>query len=361
MALFANEIDGVIDHYQRLLQIATQPDQIQILDESIAVEHYAVMMPYGDIQLRNFVNRTLQIMFEEGDLKRLHDQYFPSREFIGDQFSLWANLGEDAPKPEQFSSDIAPPANSIIDRIASGQPLRVAGVWSAEDGTERENRVNTMNGSLVDQLAQQWGVSVQFVDGNPIELVATGQADMAVGIQPDWNEANRVDFTSPYLLHGDRLMVPRNSSITGFNDLRGQWIGIIREDEGAEARAREWADSINATVNIYTTREADAVHTILVDHNADVIYGDNLRLLPHLEANPRDVKLTDRWYSQTYMAIAIPPNDIPFQRLVNYSLQDMVVNGRLRVITTPVMLPDEAPSFEVWLGDVHAQDLLVGS
>ena len=109
-------------------------------------------------------------------------------------------------------------------------------------------------------------------------------------------------------------MVPANSRIQGFNDLRGSWIGVLYGDEGARDRAQAWADSINASVNFIQTPEASAALTILEYDNADVVYANSLALIPHLEASPSALRLTDRWYSREYYGMAMQHNDIDFSR-----------------------------------------------
>ena len=120
----------------------------------------------------------------------------------------------------------------------------------------------------------------------PLNLLAKGEIDIVAGVKPDWRLAASMDFSAPYLLHGDRLMTPARSQIRGFNDLRGRIIGLIIGDEGSQERAQAWADSINASVRFFRTTEAGADNTLLEFNNAHAIYADSLMLVAHLQANP---------------------------------------------------------------------------
>ena len=181
---------------------------------------------------------------------------------------------------------------------------------------------------------------------------------MAVGVRPDWNRAERVEFSSPYLVHGDRLMVKRNSEIESFNELRGgRWVGIFASEPGTADQVNELAKSINTAVNIYTMmREQDVPFYILEDSNADVAFGDSLKLIPHLEAYPEDFRLTTRcpncdpWYTREYVALATAQNDLDFWLLVEYTLQEMAEDGSLATLLQPVMLPEDVPQFNIWPG-----------
>ena len=146
-------------------------------------------------------------------------------------------------------------------------------------------------------------------------------------------------------------MVPARSNIEGFNDLRGQWIGVMIGDDTAQERAQAWADSINARVNFYQTLESDAALTILEQDNADVIYANSLSLIPHLEASPNSLRLTDRWYSRSYYGVGVPRNDIDFRLLVDYTIQQMIVDGTLERLSSSLILSDELPMFDIWPGD----------
>ena len=185
-----------------------------------------------------------------------------------------------------------------------------------------------------------------------IALLARGEVDIVAGMKPDWRLASSLGFSAPYLLHGDRLMTPANSRIQGFNDLRGRIIGLIIGDEGARERAQAWADSINASVRFFQTREDGATLHLLEFNNANAIYADSLLLVSHLQASPNALRLTDRWYSRSYYAFGLPYNDRDFRLLVNYTIQELARDGTLRRLSSALLLSDDLPDFEITPGGV---------
>lgn len=356
VALAIGEVDGVVAKEHRLQRIAAdQPDLIKFIEEPVQIESYGVVLPRGDSHLRNLVNRTLQYLVSTDALPELHTEYFPGQDFAFDVIPTWANIGDSAPRPADFATEIARPERYGVSRILEGSAIRVAGLADLpEDASLGQRRINDANRAIIEAMVNRWGTNVEFLpnSANALSSVANGEADVAVGVTPDWLAANQVDFTLPYLLHGDRLMVPTRSQVEGFNELRGRWIGIMNNDDGAEQRAREWADSINASVRFYTTFESDAAFTILVENNADVIYGDSLKLLGHLNENPTDLRLTERWYSRNYVALAVPHNDVDFRLLVDYTLQELYQDGTLQSIVASVFPEgDEFPQLDVWQGE----------
>ncbi len=359
VALVAGEVDGVVASQERLRILVTQPDLIKYLAEPLAPEPYAIAFNRQDVPLRNLINRTLQYLARTEALDTLYVTYFPASPNAAETVIQWGDVGDSAPQPSDFSPEISYPTQYILPRVLSGGSIRVAGVSDlAPDASESARRVHNVNRQVLEAFRARWGVSVEFVSdgGNPLEMVARGSADMALGVAPSWEWANRVDFSMPYLQHGDRLMVPVNRDIRGFNELRNRWVAIMLTDDDAEERALAWAESINARINIYKTREEDVAFAILEERNADVAYGDSLKLIPILDANPNAFVLTKaedgqpRWYSRAYMAVAVPRNDVDFRLLVDYTLQEMSADGTLSAILRLVSLPDEPFRLDYWPG-----------
>ena len=361
VALVDSEIDGLVGSRIQLRRIL-QPGVVRILDEPLEPEPYAIALRRQDVSLRNLINRTLQTLATNGRMAEIYASNFPDSTYPEGLIAIWDGLGDSGPVPGDFSDDIAYPNGYVISRVRAGQMLRVAGLTDVtDDAPESEKRLAALNRAIVERLATRWGISLTFVPDsaeNPLDLVANGQADLAVGVSPDWLWADRVDFTNPYLLHGDRLLVKRNSNIESFNELRGgRWVGVFASEPGSADRANALADSINTAVNIYTMlREQDVPFYILEDENADVAFGDSLKLLPHVQNFPDDFRMAircqtcDPWYSREYVGLAVPQNDLDFRLLVEYTLQELANDGTLSALLQPVMLAEDMPQFEIWPG-----------
>lgn len=351
-ALYGGQVDGVVGNQDRLLRAASEHlDQVKLLDGVIMPEPYAIAMPRQDAPLRTLVNHTLQYLLETGTLVDLHESYFPGEEFAFDALPLWDNIG-DAPKPDQYSTTIDYPQQYVVPRLQANGVLRVAET-PVDESSPSEQRVRDVQRQLIDQMAARWGVRVEYISGNPVDLIASGAADVGVGITPDWSLANRVDFSQPYLLHGDRMMTRSGDDINGFSDLRGMWVSVISSDTGAGDRAQAWADSIGVRINLHSSLEPYAARTILQDRNADVIFGDSLKLIPHLEENPGDLRLTERWYTRDYRGFLLPRNDLDFRLLVDYTLQAMDADGTLDTLLRPLIPPGSTPpQFDQWPNDM---------
>lgn len=370
-ALTSSEIDGVVESRVRLERaILGEPERYRIVDDPVMPEPFAVGLRRQDVNLRNLVNRTLQYLYETGRLNELYQTNFSGASLPDDTFVVWKNVGGDPPRPDQFTTDVPLPGSYVVPRLQSEGSLRVAGLRELPtDAPESARRLDGVNRALVNALAMRWNVTVVPVAGdNILELVNSGQADLAVGVTPDWNAVQQVDFTTYYLVHGLRLMLKANANIGGFGDLRGKWIGIFADEPGVADIVRQQAEASRAIIDdIYTiTREQDAAYVMLADNNADAVLGDSLKLIPHVQANPNDLELLTTaegesiWYSREFVGMAVPRNDIDFRLLVEYTLQELVRDGELQTMLQPVMMPNDMLRFDIWPGSENFLGFNIG-
>lgn len=361
-ALFANQVDAVVAREERLLRVAAAaPDAIHILDEPVAEEPYAIALLRQDVPLRNLVNHTLQYLLTDdgidptrSTLGELYSSYFPGDAFPYDALPIYNNVGEEAPSLAAYDEAIRFPQGYVAPRILSERTLRVAGLQTIDSLPLEQQPIAQINRAVIDQLAERWGVTIQIVEGDAIQLVESGQADIAVGVEPDWIFASQVDFSQPYLMHGERLLIPSNRDTERFSDLRGQIIATLNSEPGAQDRAQSWADSVGTRVRFFETTQDGAARSILQDLNANVLYGDTLDLLPIYRENSDAFKFGPTWYSREYFVLALPRNDIDFRRLVNYTLQEMQRDGTLDTLLIPLTPPDEnLLTLDIWPGSTE--------
>ncbi len=353
-ALTRGEIAGLVAEEQDLRQVtADYADRVRILDEAVLREPRAIAVRRHDISLRHLLNHSIQLLAQDGRLRNLYQEYFPEAENPLDAITLWAGIGEEI-RPAQYAGALRLPTDYTLPRLRQTGILRVGGITEIEQTTSAgKAQLAALNLALIQELGRRWALVLEIVSSSADEareLLARGEVDIVAGIKPDWRLANSMDFSVPYLLHGDRLMAPANSQIDGFNNLRGRIIGVVIGDDGARERAQAWADSINASVRFFQTRESGAALQLLEFNNVNAIYADSLLLVSHLQANPAALRLTDRWYSRSYFALGLPYNDEDFRRLVNYTIQELVRDGTLERLSEALILSEELPDFEITPG-----------
>ncbi|MBL8161371.1 MAG: transporter substrate-binding domain-containing protein [Anaerolineae bacterium] len=360
-ALAANEVDAVAANRVLLTRLTTvQQGGARILEQALSPEPYAIVVRRQDVNWRNLINKTLQHLVQKGRMQEIQQAYFGTS-YPLDLIPVWQGLGTEPPKPAEFSPDVTYPTQYALPRVQSNGVVRVAGVSDLPpDAPESQRRLEAFNRAMIEALAVRWGVRVEYLPnsaGNAADLVAAGQADLAVGVTLDWALTDRVDFSAPYLLHGERLLAKADGPYETFLDLRARWVAVFASEPGAEDRVNALAESVSSGVRIFTlNNEANAPQIILEERSADVVFGDSLKLIPHVQANPEALRLTvrgnnpDPWYSRVYVGIAVPRNDLDFRLLVEYTLQEMARDGSWQTLLAPVMLPDDIPAFDIWPG-----------
>jgi glutamate/aspartate transport system substrate-binding protein len=63
-----------------LIAKARQPDDFAVVGKYLSVEPYAIMMRKGEVKLEAIVDRTLSRLFASGEIRRLYDKWFATRE-----------------------------------------------------------------------------------------------------------------------------------------------------------------------------------------------------------------------------------------------------------------------------------------
>ncbi len=358
--LFGGEVVAIAGRDTRLLRTASNVlDAVEILDTPLQEEAFGIVMLRQDLHFRNLVNRTLQYLASDAEigqqstLERLHTDYFPNDDFPYAALPIYENVGEEAPNPSQFPTDVPLPQVYSTTNITNNGVVRVAGVQNPDDLPPEQAIVATVNRSLVEEIATRWGVQAQFIDGDPLQAVANGQADMAVGITPDWNATN-VDFSQPYVQHGRRLMYPEGRDLAQLGEFRttSRILATIDVDPNAQELAEAWGSvvGINNFRFLSTTMET-ASDAILEDNNALAVFADTFLLLPIVRNNPTELAIGPTWYDRRFLTFAIPQNDIDFARLINYTLQEMVRDQSLTTITAQIIPEGEsAPQIGIWTG-----------
>ena len=65
-----------------LIAKAKRPDDFAVVGKYLSVEPYAIMMRKGEAPLETIVDRTLSQLFASGEIRRLYDKWFATRELM---------------------------------------------------------------------------------------------------------------------------------------------------------------------------------------------------------------------------------------------------------------------------------------
>ncbi len=351
-ALMQDEIDAVVDTLVHLRNAQT-PGETVILDTLLADAPLAIGLPRYDTNLRNALNRTLHALESSGRLLEIHNAWFGGYTYPG--MVTWESSDERS--FADYPTDMVY-AESMATRIQDGETLRVAGLSLDEAAGQDENgaQIEAFYRGLVEAMAARWGAEVEFLPGSredPAAWVADGRADLAIGVEARWDGIDAVEYGQAFLLHGHRLMVRKDSPTRGFGDLIGKRVGVFGADADAdEALANEKAEAARlrlASVSQY--ENAELAMQELLRNREDAVFGDSLALGPLVEAHPDTLRFTERFYSRHGVTFAVPRGDADFRALVNFTLQDLVIDGTYARLYAETLGWAEPLPVEVWPGD----------
>jgi polar amino acid transport system substrate-binding protein len=337
-ALVAGEITALVgDRWE--LDARVRGDGLQglkLLQGFFRAEPYAVAFRSHDYALRMLANRTLQRYAKSGRLDQIYDQWFPRSILPPEQRTIpivWNDLDKDQRSINDFPVDITVPGTATTTRVQTTKTLKVAGLGSP-DASGKYAAIDAFGKALVEELAKRWGVTVQFVPGAAEEAVASGAADMALGLEPHWGNndlPDRVDFTSVYAIHGYRLLVVTARKIGGFADLQignGKNLGIFADDEGAFPIAEEVGKSAGVVgFRKILIRDDNEIGQYTADGTMTAVFGDSLRLVPLSQKLSSYMTLLPKEYTREPISLAVQRGDSDFRALVEQTVQDMAADG----------------------------------
>jgi polar amino acid transport system substrate-binding protein len=345
-ALTSKQVAAVIgDRWELHARVSGVMQGVQLLPGVFQTEPYAIAMRRYDDNLRTLVDRTLQRLVESKRLDPIYDTNFPGDLLPASDrptIRVWTGLDDDKRAIADFPTDVIMPTQPIIPRIKNGQPVRIAGLGAPLDATGKQPLLDGFNQAMINEMTRRWGIQAQIVPdsyGKGEDMVASGQADLAVGIEPHWGSVDRVDFVAIYAEHSYRIIIPAGTNaIKAFSDLfaTNRQFGYFTDDPGALDAAKQQAQKSNIVVDslkpIKLQTDEDAL-SHLNDRTANLIFGDSLRLYPLAQTYPKFVQLLDPQYGGgKQVAFAVPRNDADFRVLVEATLQDMARDGTYQKI-----------------------------
>jgi len=161
---------------------------------------------------------------------------------------------------------------------------------------------------------------------NRILALNSGQVDMIIAtmtITP--SRLAVIDFSIPYYLTGQSLLVPKNSDVRSITDLNGKKVIIIF---GSTAEKNLRLAAPDATIMGFKTYTSG--YEALKEGKADAMTSDDTILLGFAMSD-KSVKLLPKKYSKEPYAVAFKKGkeSLRLQNEVNLILKDMTANGTL--------------------------------
>jgi glutamine transport system substrate-binding protein len=189
---------------------------------------------------------------------------------------------------------------------------------------------------IVNAIAGAAGIEVEYKNygWEPLfPAVKSGEVDFAVSsITITKDRQKEFDFTDPYFKANQLILVPEDSDVTKFEDLKDKRVSAQINTTGHIVVA-ELLGKTNK--NIVATETMPFAITEMINGNADAAVGDNAVIIDYQKNNP-NVKLQlieDPDFEIEYYGLMVKKGNQEVIELLNEGIKKIKENGKLKEIT----------------------------
>ena len=189
---------------------------------------------------------------------------------------------------------------------------------------------------IVNAIAEAAGIEVEFKNygWDPLfPAVKNGEVDFAVSsITIDEDRQKEFDFTDPYYEANQLILVPEDSDVTKFEDLKDKRVSVQINTTGHMAVRKLLG---NTNKNIVATETMPFAITEMLNGNADASVGDNVVIIDYKKNNP-NVKVKtveDPNFEKEYYGLMVKKGNQEIIDILNEGIKKIKENGKLKEIT----------------------------
>lgn len=189
---------------------------------------------------------------------------------------------------------------------------------------------------IVKALAEELGIEVEFknIGWEPLfPAVDNGEVDFAVSsITITKEREESFDFTDPYYVANQLILVPEDSDITSFADLEDKKVSAQINTTGHIVVKELLGET---STNIVAAETMPLAISEMINGNADASVGDNSTVNEYIKNNPNvEVKtIEDDSFEKEYYGLMVKKGNTEVLELLNEGIQKIKENGKLAEIT----------------------------
>jgi len=163
---------------------------------------------------------------------------------------------------------------------------------------------------------------VSVTSGNRIPYLQSGKIDIIVATVTVTDERRKVvEFSEPYFLSGELILVPKASTVNDVKDLNGKKVAII---QGA-ITDQDLAELAPQATRLKYGKVTEAMLAVKAGH-ADGFVQDDILILKLVKDNP-DMRVAGKPFMPRPYGIAVRKGDTEFIQWVNTQLKRMQSDG----------------------------------
>ncbi len=163
---------------------------------------------------------------------------------------------------------------------------------------------------------------VPVVPENQIALLTSGKIDIIVGIGTSEERKREIDFSIPYFISGQSILVRGDSKITKYQDLAGKQVGTIQGSKGDSAIG----ELVPTARRIKFEHPSEAVKA-LTEHRVEAFVEDYISLYNLLQRN-RGLRIAGlQPFSPAPHGLGVREGDKEWLNFINAALEKMKKTG----------------------------------
>lgn len=189
---------------------------------------------------------------------------------------------------------------------------------------------------IVKLIAEAAGFEVEFknIGWEPLfPAVDNEEVDFAVSsITIDEDRQKSYDFSDPYFIANQLILVPEDSSVESFEDLKDKRVAVQINTTGHIVTRGLLG---NTSSKIVATETMPLAISEMINGNADAAVGDNVVIIDYKANNPKvEVKtVDDDSFEKEYYGLMVKKGNKEIVDLLNEGIQIIKDNGKLKEIT----------------------------
>jgi len=159
-----------------------------------------------------------------------------------------------------------------------------------------------------------------------IPRLTSGDVDLLIAAMPHKRERDAlIDFSEPYFVDGQALLIRSDSGITTVHDLREKTVAAL-QDAPAIDTLFQWAEGQSLSIKLMSFPAYPEALSALQKGEVDALTADSVTLNQFAQEAPNLRLISERFTRESY-GIGLPQGDSQLRALVNFTLQDMKTDG----------------------------------
>jgi len=340
-----------------LSQFAKSDPELRLLDALFAQEPYGLGLPPGDSYFNDLVNFTLQSLKEEGTYDELYRAWF-GEEATPHEIELlpgaWPYTFAESP------TTLDKPVRSKVEEIrAAGQII--AGVQFDSQPFGYLDETDELVGFDIDLLrefAKRWlgdANAVEFVPvtaANRIDMLAADEVDIIAAAMTHQRQRDElIEFSQTYFQDSQGVLVRADAGIATLRDLDGRIVAAVQGSTAIDNMLGA-AESQAISLEILPFQEQLQALEALKAGQVDALTAPLVALEQYAQADPALVVAGESFATEPY-GLGMPNYDDRFQDLVNFTLQEMKLDGTYERLFAKWFARNAPHPIEIWPGESY--------